>query len=126
MGAPLARRNTMSMTDIPDKYELRLWRAAQALEGTGADVLLLCPGADLFYLSGFEHSHAGERLLALVLRSDGAASWIAPVMNVAQVRESALTAQPVRGWTDAEGYLPTLREAAAGLRSIAFDEEARA
>src|SRR3712207_8428399 len=39
---------------------------------------LLTPGPDTFYLTGFEHSHAGERLLAFILRRDGTASWVAP------------------------------------------------
>jgi Xaa-Pro aminopeptidase len=87
--------------------------------------MLLCPGADMFYLSGFEHGHAGERLLALVLRSDGRASWIAPVMNVPQVRERAAADQPIRPWGDGEGFLPALGEAVAGASTIAFDDEAR-
>jgi Xaa-Pro dipeptidase len=101
-------------------------RAAAALRERGIDVLLLTPGADLFYLTGFTHGHAGERLLALVLREDGLASWIAPLMNVEQVRAHAPPEQAVRGWGDAEGYVPPLREALVGARAIAFDDEARA
>src|SRR5215212_9691059 len=73
------------------------------------DVLVLCPGADQFYLSGFEHGHAGERLLALVVKRDGSSHWIAPAMNVPQVEVHAAAGQWVRGWADAEGYLPALR-----------------
>ena len=32
------------------------------------DALVLTPGASMFYLSGFEHGHAAERLLALIVR----------------------------------------------------------
>ena len=104
----------------------RLSRATASMRSGGVDAMLLCPGADMFYLSGFEHGHAGERLLSLVLRSDGRASWIAPVMNVPQLRERALPDQPIRPWGDGEGYLPALREAIAGARTIGFDDEARA
>lgn len=109
-----------------ETYRHRMERAAGALAASGMDALLLGPGADTLYLSGFEHSHAGERLLALVLRADGAASWIAPAMNVRQVRERATTNQPIRAWSDAETYLPALREALVGVQSVAFDDELRA
>lgn len=80
----------------------------------------------MFYLSGFAHGHAGERLLALIVRRDGTARWIVPAMNAAQVAAHAADSQPVRAWGDAEGYLPALREALAGTSSVAFDDEARA
>src|SRR5579884_383417 len=102
----------------------RLENAAAAMRRAGAQALLLTPGADLFYLTGFEHGHAGERLLGLVLREDGRASWIGPLMNVPQIEQAAAGA-PVRGWSDADGYVPALREALAGADVIAFDEEAR-
>src|SRR5947207_3228575 len=104
----------------------RLNRAAQAMREKGIDALLLTPGASMFYLSGFEHGHAAERLLALVVRRDGSSSWIVPAMNVAQVREHALAGQTIRSWSDGEGFVPALREAVAGAREIAFDDEARA
>ena len=107
-------------------YPARLYRAAESLRGTGVDALVLTPGADLFYLTGFTHGHAGERLLALVVRADESASWVAPRMNVEQVRAHAPADQPIRAWTDAETYLPALREALGDARAIAFDDEARA
>jgi Xaa-Pro aminopeptidase len=107
-------------------YSHRLSRATAALSTEGVDVMLLGPGADMFYLSGFDHGHAGERLLAMVVRSDGRASWIVPAMNVPQLRERALPDQPITPWGDGEGYLPLLREAIAGAGTIAFDDESRA
>jgi D-alanyl-D-alanine dipeptidase len=106
--------------------EPRLERARAALRREGLDALLLTPGADMLYLTGFEHTHAGERLLAFILRHDGVAQWIVPAMNRSQVAEHAAGAQAIRAWTDAEGYLPALLDAAAGLRRIGFDDEARA
>lgn len=108
-----------------DIVSQRLDRAAQALRAAGLDALLLTPGADLLYLTGFEHSHAGERLLALVLRADGSFTWISPAMNVAQIEACGTVGRSIRKWTDAETYLPALREATAGLASVAFDDEAR-
>ena len=96
------------------------------MRDSGLDALLLTPGASMFYLSGFEHGHAAERLLALVVRRDGSSSWIVPAMNVPQVRGQALAGQAIRSWADGEGYLPALREAVGEAREIAFDDEARA
>jgi D-alanyl-D-alanine dipeptidase len=96
------------------------------MNAAGVDALVLCPGADLLYFSGFEHGHAGERLLALVLRADGSSRWVVPAMNVPQVKAHALAGQSVRAWTDAEWFQPALREVLAGARVVAFDDEARA
>jgi Xaa-Pro aminopeptidase len=103
----------------------QLSKAAAVMGSTGVDAMVLTPGADLFYLTAFEHGHAAERLLALVLRADGRASWIAPAMNVPQVQECAIDGQQIVGWSDGDGYLPALRESVKDARVIAFDEEAR-
>src|SRR4051812_7159899 len=112
---------------MPDStlYNKRLQRAAAALSAAGIDGLLLTPGADMTYLSGFQHGHAMRRLLALVLRADGRARWIAPTMNVAQMRDHGIDGKFIRAWTDAETYFPPLREAILGMNSLAFDEETR-
>jgi Xaa-Pro aminopeptidase len=107
-------------------YQDRLARVARELQGAGVDALLLTPGAPMFYLSGFEHGHAAERLLALVVNSEGAVSWIVPTMNVEQVKASPLGDRPIRAWGDGEGYLPSLREIIGAAKSIAFDDDARA
>ena len=110
---------------MPHRFPDRLSRVAKELRDAHVDVLLLTPGASMFYLSGFEHGHAAERLLALVIRADGASAWIAPAMNVPQVEAHALPGQPVRGWNDGEGFLPALTDAVRGASQIAFDDEAR-
>jgi Xaa-Pro dipeptidase len=107
-------------------YLDRLARVARELQGAGVDALLLTPGASMFYLSGFEHGHAAERLLALVIKKDGSVSWIIPTMNVEQVKASPLGDRPIRAWGDGEGYLPPLREIIGAAKSIAFDDDARA
>jgi Xaa-Pro aminopeptidase len=104
----------------------RLHRVARELDRADVDALILTPGASMFYLSGFEHGHAAERLLALVVKRDGSSSWIVPAMNVPQVGAHAQADQPVRAWSDGEGFLPALRDAVANAKSIAFDDEARA
>jgi Xaa-Pro aminopeptidase len=108
------------------KSKERLARVALALESAGIGALVLTPGASMFYLSGFEHGHAGERLLALVVRRDGSVSWIVPAMNVPQVEAQAREGQAIVSWKDGEGFLPALREAIGAAREVAFDDEARA
>lgn len=110
-------------TSKPDDF--RLAAVLKAMSTAGVDALLLTPGADLFYLSGFEHGHAMERLLALVIRIDGSSRWIVPAMNVPQVEPFAAPGQTVYGWTDTDGYLAPLRAALEGVRTVAFDDEAR-
>ena len=46
-------------------------------------------------------------------------------MNVPQVEAFAGRGQAVRGWTDTEGYIAPLRAALEGVKTIAFDDEAR-
>lgn len=114
------------MTSHPGVFHERLRRAAAALTSSGSDALLVVPGADLTYMTGFEHTHAGERLLAFLLRADGSLMWVVPAMNVEQVRAVGLGTDDIYSWTDAETYLPALRAATDGVRSLAFDDEARA
>src|SRR5258706_8526793 len=111
---------------MPNTFSDRLSRATRALGSSDIDALVLTPGASMFYLSGFEHGHAAERLLALIVQRDGSSSWIVPAMNVPQVAAHALPGQPIRSWADGEGFLPALRDAIGGANAIAFDDEARA
>jgi Xaa-Pro aminopeptidase len=103
----------------------RLKQAVDAMKSADVDCLVLTPGADMFYLTGFEHGHAMERLLALVVRVDGSARWVVPSMNVPQVELHAQPGETVRGWTDTDWYLPALKDAVGGARTIAFDDDAR-
>lgn len=114
------------MRDDQQLYRARLDRAAAAMRAAGVDAVVLCPGPDLLYFTGFEHGHAGERLLALVVRADGSSGWIVPAMNVPQIEQHALPGQAIRAWTDAEWFQPALREGLKDAGHIAFDDEARA
>jgi Xaa-Pro aminopeptidase len=111
---------------MSDIHVNRLARVAEALDRADIDLMLLGPEADTFYLTGFEHGHAAERLLAFIVRRDGSAAWISPSMNVAQIQKHASPNAPIYAWTDAETYLPALREVIGDARAVAFDDEARA
>ncbi|SHN46040.1 M24 family metallopeptidase [Cryptosporangium aurantiacum] len=69
----------------------RLRLAQQATAAAGLDALLLTPGADLRYLTGYA-AHALERLTCLVLPADGD-----PVLVVPALEEAAAQASPAGG-----------------------------
>jgi len=51
---------------MTDRFPQRLAAARKRLADEGLDGMLLAPGPDLLYLTGFE-VYAGERLVALLL-----------------------------------------------------------
>src|SRR5438105_11256221 len=110
-------------------YASRLEAARRRLADEGMDGMLLAPGPDLFYLTGFE-VYAGERLVALLLPTNGEPRFLVPEMNVAQAAANTAGVTKVKGWSDAEGYMEPLRAACRELRwsqgRLAADDEMRA
>jgi Xaa-Pro aminopeptidase len=91
--------------------------------------MLLLPGPDLRYLTGFE-VYSGERLVALLLPRDREPRFLVPEMNVAQAAANGAGISDVRGWSDAEGYVEPLgmvsRELGWNEGRLAADDEMRA
>ncbi|MBY8875679.1 Xaa-Pro peptidase family protein [Micromonospora sp. PLK6-60] len=58
----------------------RLAAARRATAAAGLDALLLTPGSDLRYLTGYD-AHAGERLTCLVLPAEGEPTLIVPALE---------------------------------------------
>ncbi len=58
----------------------RLAAAQRAVAAAGLDALLLSPGSDLRYLTGYD-AHAGERLTLLVLPAEGEPTLIVPTLE---------------------------------------------
>ena len=75
----------MSDTDLTTQG--RLTRAAAAASASGLDGLLITPGADLRYLTGY-HAMPLERLTCLVLPARGAAALVVPRLELARAQES--------------------------------------
>ena len=69
----------------------RLTLAQKAIAEAGLDALLLTPGSDLRYLTGY-NAHALERLTCLVLPAEGEATLIVP-----RLERSAAEASPAPG-----------------------------
>src|SRR5262245_9163812 len=112
-----------------EQYQTRLAAAQRRLAEEGLDGLLLAPGPDLQYLTGF-HVYSGERLVALLLPREGEPRFLVPEMNVAQAEANRAGVSAVRGWSDAEGYVEPLDVACRELGwtegRLAADDEMRA
>jgi Xaa-Pro aminopeptidase len=111
------------------QYQRRIETARQQMAAQGIDGMLLTPGPDLYYLTGFE-VYGGERLVALLLPRGGEPLFLVPEMNVAQAAANEAGITSVQGWTDADGYVEPLGTASRQLGwtegSLAIDDETRA
>jgi Xaa-Pro aminopeptidase len=63
-------------------------RASKALRDRGLSALLLSPGSDLAYLSGYR-INGTERLTCLVLSADGAATLVVPTLESPRAKHAA-------------------------------------
>ncbi|MET7748433.1 Xaa-Pro peptidase family protein [Micromonospora sp. NPDC005367] len=90
----------------------RLVAARRATAAAGLDALLLTPGADLRYLTGYQ-ARAGERLTCLVLPADGEPTLIVPALERPAAEASPAPATGVRIVDHADGTDPYPLVAAA-------------
>ncbi|NNC10878.1 aminopeptidase P family protein [Planctomonas sp. JC2975] len=98
-----------------DDFRLRMERSAQAAAADGLDGLLITPGPDLLWLTGYQPTAITERLTLLVLRVDAEPQLLVPVLERPDA-ESAVGAGAVAmsDWRD--GVDPY--EAATPLLSV--------
>ena len=68
----------------------RLGRAAEAAGRAGLDALLLTPGPDLRYLTGYD-THQSERLTCLVVPAAGSAFLVVPRLELASAQASPVS-----------------------------------
>jgi Xaa-Pro aminopeptidase len=86
-----------------DVYAQRLRSAAAAAADAGLAGLVITPGYDLRYLVG-SRAQTFERLTALVLAASGDATIVVPRLELASLKESAVTelGLAVRDWVDGD------------------------
>jgi Xaa-Pro aminopeptidase len=86
-----------------DVYARRLHEAATATRTAGLAGLIVTPGYDLRYLVG-SRAQTFERLTALVLPAVGAPTVVVPRLELASLKESAITeiGLGVQDWVDGE------------------------
>ena len=84
-------------------YAARLARAAELTREAGLDALVVGTGPDLRYLTGVQ-ADTFERLTALVVPASGAPSLVTARLELASLRDSAVSelGLAVRDWVDGE------------------------
>lgn len=90
-------------TTIDLRLTDRLERARQSAAAAGLDALLISPGADLRYLTGYDALPL-ERLTCLVLPADGEAFLVVPELERATAHASPAgnLGIEIAGWTETE------------------------
>ena len=96
----------------------------QLLQGNDLDALVITPGANLHYLTGYHGDPDTERITALVVTADGA-RLLAPVLEEPLARESvdAGSQLPITAWTETEDSIARVVDLLpTGVGRIAVDE----
>ncbi|ORB68456.1 M24 family metallopeptidase [Mycolicibacterium tusciae] len=98
-----------------DVYAQRLRVAAAAAADAGLTGLVITPGYDLRYLVG-SRAQTFERLTALVLPTSGEATVVVPRLELASLKDSAITELPVavRDWVDGDDPYALVADALGG------------
>jgi Xaa-Pro aminopeptidase len=101
-------------------YAARLAAAAAATADAGLAGLVITPGYDLQYLVG-SRAQTFERLTALVLPASGQPTVVVPRLELAALRESAVTelGLPVRDWVDGDDPYRLVAAALGGAPAAA-------
>lgn len=86
-----------------DEYIDRLERAAALAASLGIDAVLVTPGPDLRYLTGY-HAHALERLSCLVVPANGDVTLVLPELEVGTAVASPIGNLPIslQPWQETE------------------------
>jgi Xaa-Pro aminopeptidase len=98
-----------------DVYAQRLRSAAAAAADAGLAGLVITPGYDLRYLVG-SRAQTFERLTALVLPASGEPTIVVPRLELASLKESAVTelGLAVRDWVDGDDPYRLVTDALGG------------
>ncbi|MEU7471039.1 aminopeptidase P family protein [Streptomyces sp. NPDC044984] len=97
-----------------DDYEARMERAARQAAGAGLAGLLVAPGPDLVWLTGYTPTAVTERLTLLVLAAGRDPVLVVPTLEAPDAeRAPGASALTLRDWTD--GKDPYATAAAAAL-----------
>jgi Xaa-Pro aminopeptidase len=112
----------MNQPTLTADLRQRLQRAAAAAEEQGLGALVLIPGPDLRYLTGY-HAVPLERLTALVLPAAGDPVLIAPALEEAAALASPIAGLgvPVRTWQETEDPYPLVADLLPRQGAIGVD-----
>ncbi|PRZ42135.1 Xaa-Pro aminopeptidase [Antricoccus suffuscus] len=89
--------------DSPEEIRARLDKVARLVAESAADAVVLTPGADLRYLTGYD-AMLSERLTCLVVPASGTPMLIAPTLekSLAAASVAAGLGVEVRGWDETD------------------------
>lgn len=104
-------------------YARRLDRAQELARTAGLDAIVVGPGPDLQYLVGVEGDTI-ERLTALVLPAQGAATVVVPRMELAKVRSTAVggLGLTVADWVDGDDPYALLAAATGAVSRVGVSD----
>jgi Xaa-Pro aminopeptidase len=95
---------------MPTDIQRRLDRVREVLRARDLTALLITPGANLRYLTGYHGHPETERITCLVVGADGSAHLLAPVLEVPLVEASGAADLdvPIVGWAETDDSIATL------------------
>jgi Xaa-Pro aminopeptidase len=101
----------------------RLARVADAVRARGLDVLLLTPGPDLRYVTGYDAKQL-ERLTCLAVPAQGDPFLLVPRLELkaAQASPAGALSLEIRTWGETENPFGMISGAVAGPREIALSD----
>lgn len=99
----------------------RLSRAQRATADAGIDALLISPGADLRYLTGYD-AIALERLTCLVLPARGEPTLVVPVLEAAAASASPARDLPMTTWQETDDPFAVVAGLLPDARRVAVDD----
>jgi Xaa-Pro aminopeptidase len=111
------------MTSQVSAYLDRIRRAKDLILTCAVDALLLTPGADLRYLTGYDAMPL-ERLTCLIVPARGDPSIVVPVLEKQAARASPIgeLGIPVLAWEETDDPYALVAAAVPGARRIAVDD----
>lgn len=98
----------------------RLARAQRSLADQGIDTLLVTPGADLRYLTGYDALPL-ERLTCLILPAGGEPTLVAPELEVPAARAAGVQVA-VSGWQETEDPIALVASIVGEAQRVAVDD----
>ena len=118
-GSSLAGVSTSDISDLAS----RLRRCADGLREAGLDAVLVTPGPDLRYLTGYD-AIAMERLTCLVVTADGPTSIVVPALEVLATEASPVGSLDIAivAWEETQDPFALTASLIPGARNVAVDD----
>jgi Xaa-Pro aminopeptidase len=114
----------MVSTDLATLYPARrLASVADAVRAAGLDALLLTPGPDLRYVTGYDAKQL-ERLTCLAVPAEGEAFLLVPALELKAAQASPVAAMDVEvvTWGETADPFQVARKRLGALRSVALSD----